>query len=363
MTQTCLTALIKRNDVSHFEWRALEKESLREGQVRIDLSLYSLTTNNVTYAVMGEGVLGYWDFFPHKADPSFGRLPVWGFGIVSESHCEGINLGQRVYGYFPLAQSLVTEPTKITERGFIDKAEARSRKSQVYNQYFFSDTDPSYDQGFEKEASVFRPLYGTGWWLSDLITQDQHLKMVILTSASSKTALCTAYQLKKSGLKLLGLTSKNNRDYVRSLGLYDQVLIYEELEKAQADSPICVVDYLGRKALIEGIDALFGANITNSYLVGAADWSEKALKAADSQSYRWKGAKPQFFFAPTHIENRMKEDRELMAKLLVDQRAFCEVSSQFCHVKTMSSPEAVTMAWASLIAGETPPSEALVGIW
>jgi hypothetical protein len=363
MTQTCLTALIKRKDVSQFEWQALETMPLSQGQVRLDLSVYSLTTNNVTYAVMGEGVLGYWDFFPHTTDLSYGRLPVWGFGTVSESLCDGIEVGQRLYGYFPLAQSLVVEPSKITVRGFIDSSKAREHKSQVYNQYFFTDTDPSYDQGCEGEASVFRPLYGTGWWLSDLISLENDKGTIILTSASSKTALCTAYELKKQGHNLIGITSEKNLGFVRDLGLYDEVLTYDNIAQLKTNGSVCLVDYLGRKALIEQIDALLGAKITKSYLVGAADWQEKTHKSQSEQPYQWRGAKPQFFFAPSHIEKRMKEDRGLMQSLLIDQKEFCQNASRYCQIKTMTGTEEVKAAWADLIAAKTPPRDALVGVW
>jgi len=290
-------------------------------------------------------------------------LPVWGFGVVSESLCDNIDVGQKIYGYFPLAQSLVVEPTRLNERGFLDKSAPRSQKSQVYNQYHFTHADPSYEADFEKEASVFRPLYGTGWWLSDLIAQTHTYGSVLLSSASSKTAICTSYELKKQGLALVGLTSKRNLGYVQKLGLYDQVLSYEALDELKLDGPICVIDYLGRRSLIEQIDAQFGVNITNSYLVGAADWSEKAQKSGSEAPYSWQGPKPQFFFAPSHIEKRMQEDRGLMAKLLVDQKAFCAQSGRFCQIETMTGPDEMAHGWAELIASHTPPSQALVGRW
>jgi len=63
MTQFNQTALLKRQDVTKMTWQRLALDSLSAGQVRLDLNVFSLTTNNVTYAVMGEGMLGYWNFF------------------------------------------------------------------------------------------------------------------------------------------------------------------------------------------------------------------------------------------------------------------------------------------------------------
>ena len=73
-------------------------------------SLRAHASNNVTYAAMGEGMLGYWDFFP--ASESFGKVPVWGFATVTESNTPDVPVGARYYGYYPLAESLDVTPRK-----------------------------------------------------------------------------------------------------------------------------------------------------------------------------------------------------------------------------------------------------------
>ena len=56
---------------------------LGEGEVRLRVDRFALTTNNITYAVYGEA-MQYWNFFP-AAEPGWGRVPVWGFADVAES--------------------------------------------------------------------------------------------------------------------------------------------------------------------------------------------------------------------------------------------------------------------------------------
>jgi hypothetical protein len=125
---------------------------LAPGAARLKLDLFALTSNNVTYAAMGEGMLGYWDFFP--APEGFGKVPVWGFGTVTESNAPEIAVGSRFYGYYPLAESLDVVPKK-TATGFIDTAAHRAPKAALYNVYTDTTADPGYDANYD--ASVSKP--------------------------------------------------------------------------------------------------------------------------------------------------------------------------------------------------------------
>jgi len=46
---------------------------LGDGQARLRLDPFAMTSNNIMYAAMGEGELGYWDFFRRKT-VGHGRL-------------------------------------------------------------------------------------------------------------------------------------------------------------------------------------------------------------------------------------------------------------------------------------------------
>jgi hypothetical protein len=61
--------------------------------VRLRVECFSVTANNITYAVIGDQ-FGYWNFFP--ADGDFGVVPMWGHAVVEESHCPDIAVGERV---------------------------------------------------------------------------------------------------------------------------------------------------------------------------------------------------------------------------------------------------------------------------
>ena len=73
--------------------------ALADGAVRLKVESFSVTANNITYAVVGDG-FGYWNFFPPKADnpKGLGIVPMWGHAKVIESKSDEIAVGERVYG-------------------------------------------------------------------------------------------------------------------------------------------------------------------------------------------------------------------------------------------------------------------------
>jgi len=75
---------------------------LADGQVRVGIERFALTSNNITYAAMGDA-MQYWQFFP-VADSGngvvWGRIPVWGFGTVRESRHPDVAVGNTCMATF-----------------------------------------------------------------------------------------------------------------------------------------------------------------------------------------------------------------------------------------------------------------------
>jgi len=132
--------LIDRKDIRQARFADVPPRTLQDGEARLRLDLFSLTSNNITYAAMGEGMLGYWDFFP--APEGMGKPPCWGFATVVESRAPGVAEGMRVYGYFPVAETLDVTPTRANKLGFSDGAAHRAAKAPIYNQDLSVAVDP-----------------------------------------------------------------------------------------------------------------------------------------------------------------------------------------------------------------------------
>ena len=120
---------ISKSNLRATQWVDTPSNDLADGDVRLSLDAFALTANNVTYAAFGGPPMHYWNFFPANDDTQ-GRVPVWGFATVAESKAEGVSVGQRVYGYFPIAEELVVSPMRVSERGFMDGAAHRQGNRQ-----------------------------------------------------------------------------------------------------------------------------------------------------------------------------------------------------------------------------------------
>ncbi len=350
---------VSKDDLRNARVAEVTPPPLADGAARLRLDLFALTANNITYAAMGSGVLGYWDFFP--GPEGWGRPPVWGFATVVQSKAAGVEVHDRYYGYYPISESVDLLPTKIGPRGFVDDAPHRRAKAAVYNQYLNTSADPAFDAAFEPEQAIFRPLYGTGWWAADCVQEGEpRPRTVVFSSASSKTALATAHQLRQLGdARLVALTSARNQIYVRDTALFDEVVPYEGVASLSVESPAVFLDFLGRETLTATVHRALGPALVRSILVGATDWGDKP-GGVQPPSVALAGPKPEFFFVPDYAMGRLKTRRELGAAMMRDLRSFYPASRRFVTARRFTGSGDIADCWAGLADGQVPPREGLV---
>ncbi|MEL6790738.1 MAG: DUF2855 family protein [Pseudomonadota bacterium] len=286
---------------------ASRDSAIKAGEVLVAVERYAMTANNVTYGVVGEKI-GYWQFFP--AEEGWGIIPVWGVGRVVESACEGMEVGERLYGYFPMGTHLVMAPTRIKPNGFADGAAHRAALPPVYNQYARLAADPAYIAAMDNARIVLFPLYATSFCLHDfMVDQDWfgiprgRAGQVIIPSASSKTAIGLAYALADDPQSpaSVGLTSPGNLDAVKALGLYDRVLTYDDLDAIDANLPSVIIDMSGNGKILNSLHKALGDQMRYCCNVGLTHYSDNKM-GPDFISDR-----SAMFFAPGHIQKRNAE--------------------------------------------------------
>ena len=57
------TLLVRQNQLADTAVRTTADSALQDGEIRVQVDRFALTSNNITYAAMGE-MLQYWQFFP-----------------------------------------------------------------------------------------------------------------------------------------------------------------------------------------------------------------------------------------------------------------------------------------------------------
>ena len=81
------TVQVKRHAITETRIVDAPLPPLGDGEVRLRVESFSVTANNVTYAVAGDA-FGYWNFFPGEGD--WGVVPMWGHAVVEQSRHDEI---------------------------------------------------------------------------------------------------------------------------------------------------------------------------------------------------------------------------------------------------------------------------------
>lgn len=311
MTRTA-RFLVRQDALATTRWLHESHPPLAEGEVRLRIDRFAYTSNNITYAAFGEA-MHYWDFFPvpPQADGApWGCIPVWGFAEVVESRAPGVEPGERLYGYWPMASHAVLQPTRVAPHGFSDGAAHRAALHPVYNQYLRCAADPFYTADSEDLQALLRPLFLTSWLIDDFLADNAFFgaqaaaqqagtqPVLLLSSASSKTAYGTAAQLaRRAGVAVVGLTSAANVPFCESLGVYQRVLTYEQLDALASDVPCVYVDFAGNGALRRAVHTRFSA-LAYSCSIGGTHVDQLA------GGRDLPGPRPVLFFAPAQVKKR-----------------------------------------------------------
>ena len=329
---------------------------LRDGEALLRVDTFALTTNNVTYAVMGDA-MSYWQFFP-AADDGWGRVPVWGFADVEASRAPGVEEGQRVYGYLPMSTHLVVTPTRVGAHSFVDAAAHRASLATTYNQYVRAGDD----RAREAETALLRPLFATGFLLDDWLADDDGppAEQVVLASASSKTALGLAFLLHERGdVSVVGLTSPANAAFVESVGSYDRVVPYDRIaDDVPNDVATVFVDMAGDGRVLGDVHRHLAqhGSLQRSCMVGATHW-ERQSAPGDLP-----GPAPSFFFAPDRVEKRRSDwgPGGLEERLGEAWERFLGSVDGWLEIVERRGPDEARATWLELVDGGAPPRAGFV---
>jgi hypothetical protein len=360
--------------------------ALADGQVRVRIDRFALTANNITYAAFGDA-MNYWQFFPVTADgdgdgdeagdetAAWGCIPVWGFGQVVQSLHPGVAVGERLYGYWPMASHAVLQPSRLSPASFSDGSAHRAALHPVYNQYQRCSADPFYSADTEDLQALLRPLYLTAWLIDDFLADNAFFgttraqaasdaaspagsgqrPLMLLSSASSKTAYATAARLAlRPEIEVVGLTSPNNVAFCQSLGVYSRVLSYDQLDSLPADAPCVYVDFAGNGELRRAVHSRF-TGLAYSCSIGGTHVDQLG-SARDLP-----GPRATLFFAPAQVKKRSVDwgAAEFNRRLVADWHGFrarvADPAAPWLVVQQQRGGAAVQQAYAQVLGGQSDP--------
>jgi hypothetical protein len=162
-----------------------------------------------------------------------------------------------------------------------------------------------------------------------------------------------AFLLSRDGAtEVLGLTSARAADYTRSLGVYDEVITYDELDSLPQGRAV-YVDMSGDADVRAAVHGHFASELAHSAVVGATHHDRMGGVPEDLP-----GPRPTLFFAPDRVGKRSSEwgRSGLEARLAEAWSPYVE----WLKVTRSEGPEALRQAYLDLLDGRIDPASAHV---
>jgi hypothetical protein len=290
---------VRRDDLHDARAVDLDLPGLADGQVRLRVDRFALSANNATYARLGDSI-GYWRFYP--AAPGWGCVPAWGIAEVTESRCAGVPAGRLASGLLPMASQVVMSPGRVSSGGFDESAAHRRDLPRLYNVYRFV-TQAGRDQDMRM---VLQPSFWLSFLLADFLDANGCFgaSAVVISSASSKSALGLGFLL-RGRLRTVGLTATSRKRDVADLGLYDEVLSYDDIGSLAVE-PAALIDLTGSTQILAAVHERLGSRLLHSSLAGTTHGT--VTHGEGGQELRGlPGPHPQLFFVPDYLRARARE--------------------------------------------------------
>lgn len=333
--------------------------SLGDDQILVEIDKFGLTANNVTYAVSGD-MIGYWGYYPTGED-GWGKVPVWGCGNVVASTHKDIPIGERLWGFLPMDSHTILAPSNITESRFVDASAHRAELPALYNGYSRTISEPAVLTQLENERCLMFPLFATSFILYDYLVDNDFFgaSQVLIGSASSKTGFGLAKMLHDDAdvdVKIVGITSQGNADFVESLNCCDQIVIYGNEDAVDAQQKTAYIDMSGDVRLKTVLHNRLQDNMVESCMVGASHWEDRG------NAGKLPGAKPTLFFAPGQIAKRDETwgpgvawNKAMLASAQVANSIKDDIEIQWFH-----GADELSKVWLELLDNKIPANHGLM---
>jgi hypothetical protein len=255
----------------------------------------------------------------------------------------------------PGASHLLVVPDRVDAKGFVDAAAHRAALPSAYQGYRDVEADPVYSAGREAEHILFFPLFFTSFLIDDFLADEAFFgaDTIVVSSASSKTAIIAAYLLaKRDGIQVVGLTSPGNSEFVKGLDIYDSVYLYDDVSELPGDRAV-YVDISGDGAVRTGVHAHYSDHLAHSAAVGVTHWTQMAHGAGHLE-----GPSPAFFFAPDRIKKRGADwgTAQLDRNVADAWAPFAGWASDWLRVERISGADEIRRAYLELLDGKVDPA-------
>merc|ERR1719229_1388479 len=186
------------------------------------------------------------------------------------------------------------------------------------------------------------------------------INSVLISCASAKTSMAIAYCLRMRDMRyVVGLTSKEHLDFVKSTDLYHEVYTYDEVSSLPNNRTIVYMDFKCDGELRQKITLRMGTNLMYNMVIGPAVFQKK-----NKDQVFEKRAREVLF-----DESSWRERRRLVAEVTKTGRneqlkysfkSFIERMKKYVKLRHISGVEGLTKMYDSVYSNTAPPNEAYI---
>jgi len=351
---------------------------LEQGQVLLKVEKFAFSQMALGYLMKGftRTFSAYHNFYQYPEE-GFYRSACWGYCTVVESMHPKVAVGTRLYGLVPPAryQVQVVGGTIPASRSG-DPAKVELAMTDVpFNLRRFQEMDvvcaPS-DTKAEEEVDgeaalleewrlVLKEIYTMAFYMDEnLLVDTGMINSVIISCASSKTALALAYCLRMRDMRyVVGLTSPEHLDFVKSTDLYHEVFTYDSVDDLPNSRTIVYMDFKCDGELRQKITLRMGTNLMYNMVLGPAVF-QKRMK---DQVFE-KRAREVLF-----DESSWRERRRMVAEVTKTGRneklrdsfpAFVRKMREHVKLRRACGMDGFKAAYDSVYSNSAPPSAAYI---
>lgn len=319
---------------------------LDQGEIEVRIDLYALTANTATYSRLSDCPIPYRTYFtsPEAAEVP----PTWGIGTVTRSEHPDVAVGQRIFGYVPMATHHTMKVEDKNDR-LVDVDAAHADMHEWYRTYRkLGSRHPD-----EARWLNIWPVFPASFNLArTVVDHPANLDCALITSASSKTALGVASMLRTwSEIRTVGLTSSANLKHAQSTGVFDEVFTYEDQAGVEPGSRTALLDLTGNADLLTEVTRSHADNLSCTYLLGYTHPNARVHLPPLS------GPEPAVFFTPAREDELIKRrGREAhMREYLEAEARFVELSKTWFVSPTTRGREAAVEQYEDLMTNRPVP--------
>ncbi|MET1075964.1 MAG: DUF2855 family protein [Umezawaea sp.] len=344
---------VRRNDPMH-DVRIVD-EAVRppaDGEVLLAVERFGLAANNLTYALLGDQ-LGHWAPFP-ASSPGWGRVPAWGHAVVVDGDPALAAPGTRWSGYLPMATHFSVRAERHGDRL---RAVAPERAGMLPIYRDLSQVGRSNGDRAEVEVAM---LPGVAAALLDDLVAGTGIGRVVVSSATSKTALTTSLLLSRRGIDVVGVTSAPHVEAAAKAGVYREVVAYDDVDTIAPSPEVLYLDVAGRPSVTAAVHSRLGPSLTRSIAVGG---SHRAARPAPEQPPAAPAGPPveRFNTGDRRVRLVLESGEQVVAELEDKARkAVVDWASKHFHVPVSAGVESTAAVWDRIVRGDVPPLTAPV---